>query len=69
MNTDKSKYFTNEEKAKKIAKRRGQSTYNVGKNSKGQTVYYVGKYEDALVASKSYDQGYYYRDKRLPKLK
>ncbi len=47
MNTQKSKLFTNKAMAESVAKRRKESFYNLGKNGKGTTVYYVGSYEDA----------------------
>ena len=65
MNTDKSKEFTDKAMAEKIAKRRGKSIYLLGKNKRGNDVYFVGDYKDAIKI-KGYNTA---GDKRSPKRK
>lgn len=70
MNTKKSKEFTNKEMAKEVAKRRGNDVFLLGKNKKGNDVWYVGTYSESLKKSKSYSTGKEtYRDKRAPRRK
>jgi hypothetical protein len=54
MNTDKSKLFTNKAQAEKVAKRRNETLYLLGKNAKGVNTYYVGSYSDAMKAKGKY---------------
>lgn len=66
MNTDSSREFTDKAMADKIGKRRGKTVFVLGKNKKGNNVYFVGEYTDALQARWKYTPS---TDKRSPKRK
>lgn len=51
MDTKKSRIFTDEKMAKKIAKDRGAEVYLLGRRKDGVYLYFVGEYKDALSAA------------------